>query len=282
MHTDTDTAVDLLDEIAYGVDFAVIGPRDNRVREIRTTRFPFNTVCHLERDFGDGVRGGGSAALIAPRLLLTAGHCLYSHRRRKAPARIRVTPGRSDRGAMPYGSMIAKEYYAPTRYIAGPSPSRPDWRDFDYGVVILPRPFRGISRFMEVRALTASEIDIVRRAALASIAGYPADKPLGTMWRHSERLTGVTARRIYYTVDTCPGHSGSPVWVRNGDRLGIIGIHTSGPVDEHGRAYGCSRGTVLAPPGMSNSGIRVTADVLADIRHPDRVVGGSKRMTRLG
>ena len=43
-----------LDAFVEQVDFAVIGPTDNRLQEADTTRFPFNTVCHLGRDFGDG------------------------------------------------------------------------------------------------------------------------------------------------------------------------------------------------------------------------------------
>jgi V8-like Glu-specific endopeptidase len=281
MGSDNESAIDFLEGVSYAADYAVIGPKDNRVHEIRTRQFPFNTICHIERDFGDGVWRGCSATLISPRIVLSAGHCLYNHRLRRAPVRIRVTPGRSDRDTAPYGSVVAQRYYAPARYIAGPAPDRPDWRDFDYGVIVLPRAFAGISRFMELRALSSAEIERLRHRRLVTIAGYPADRPVGTLWRHSELLARVSPRRIFYTVDTCPGHSGSPVWMKDGERRSIVGVHTAGPVDESGRAYGCSQGTVLAPPGMMNSGVRITPEVLADIRDPERAVAGARRMTRL-
>jgi V8-like Glu-specific endopeptidase len=71
-------------------DYALVGPTDDRLHEIRTTRFPYNTVCHLGRDFGDGVWRGCSGVSIGPRKLLTAAHCLYSLKPKRAPLRIRV------------------------------------------------------------------------------------------------------------------------------------------------------------------------------------------------
>jgi hypothetical protein len=61
----------------------------------------------------------------------------------------------------------------------------------------------------------------------------------------------------------------------------ITGIHTSGIVDERGRAYGCSPGTIMAPPHMMNSGVRVTQDVFDNITNPQRRVAGSTPMVRL-
>ena len=61
----------------------------------------------------------------------------------------------------------------------------------------------------------------------------------------------------------------------------IIGLHTSGIVDEQGRAYGCSQGTVLAPQGTVNSGIRMTSEIIADLRDPERLVAGERRLMRV-
>ena len=267
--------------IEEGIDYALVGRKDNRVHEIGTTRFPFNTICHIERDFGDGKWRGCTGTLIAPRVVLVAGHCVYNHRLRRAPDRIRVSPGRSDLYNKPYGSVISTRYYVPARFIRSQAPAHPDRKDFDYGMIVLPRPFRGISRFMKIKALSGPEFELLKSRGDVTIAGYPADRPIGSLWRHTKKLKGITPRRLFYTVDTCPGHSGSSIWLREGRKPVIIGIHTSGAVDEFGRAYGCSRETVIAPPGMVNSGVRITPDLLAGITNPDRAIAWKGRMVRL-
>jgi hypothetical protein len=67
---------------------------------------------------------------------------------------------------------------------------------------------------------------------------------------------------------------------RDAERV-IVGIHTSGIVDENGRAYGCSQGTVIAPPGLMNAGVRITEEVLENLRNPERNVNGERPMMRL-
>jgi V8-like Glu-specific endopeptidase len=271
-----ETALDALDDVAEATDYSVVGPRDSRVHEIHTTRFPFNTVCHLGRDFGDGLWRGCSGALIAPRLVLTAGHCLLNHRLGRAPARVRVAPGRRDRDTMPYGAIVSSRYFVPAPYRAATGARAGDRPEHDYGLVVLPRPFPRITRFMPVRALPTAELERLRHRRLITIAGYPADRPVGTMWRHTERLKRIAPRRLFYSVDTCPGHSGSPVWYQGPAGPRIIGVHTSGILDEQGRSYGCAPGTVLAPPGMMNGGIRITQAVLNSIREAGRAGAGGR------
>lgn len=280
METENDRAIDYLEDLSEFIDHAVVGPKDNRIHEIRTTQFPFNTICHLERDYGDGLWRGCTGTLIAPRTILAAGHCIYSHRLRRVPTRIRVSPGRSDRDTRPYGSVTSTEYYVPSRYVNARTRSHRDRLNFDYGIIILPTPFQRISRFMEMSALSDQDFERLKHSGLITIAGYPADRPVGTLWRHTERLKTVSPGRLFYTVDTCPGHSGSPIWHRHGQRRHIIGVHTSGMIDEMGRAYGCSRGTIMAPPGAVNSGVRITPAILAQIREPARSITAGGRLLR--
>jgi V8-like Glu-specific endopeptidase len=260
-------------------DYALVGPTDDRVHEIRTTRFPFNTVCHLGRDFGDGLWRGCSGVLIGPRTLLTAAHCLYSLKLGRAPKRIRVMPGRADRDRMPYGTGLAAAAYVPRRFVRPRLPA--ERRGHDYGVITLVKPFRRLMRYLPARALSDQHLAEMNATNRVTVAGYPADRPVGTLWRHTERLRRITPRRLTYSVDTCGGHSGSPVWVRQDEGAVLIGIHTSGILDRYGRSHGCAKGTVLAPPGRTNSGVRLTAEVLANVRNPEPRGGGSRVMLRV-
>lgn len=275
--TGLDKAVDLLDDLSYAVDYSIIGPRDNRVQVKDPGRFPYNTLCFLERHFGDGRwRKVGTGTLVGPKTVLTAGHCIYNHRLKRAAAEMRVSPGRDGKSA-PFGTKTASRCYVPLRYIQ--SPRHADRMNFDYGVITLARPFHGINPFMALKDFSDAEMAAIKRERLVTIAGYPGDKAEGTQWRHTERMTKIFPAAVRYTVDTCPGQSGSPIWffcprVR---RRFIIGVHTSGPTDEQGRPYGCfpaavrgcrSNKRIYAPAGATNRGVRITADVLADIAQP--------------
>jgi len=263
------------------LDRALVGPNDGRIHEIATTHYPYNTVCHLGRDFGDGRWRGCSGVLIGPRKVLTAGHCLFSIKLGRAPRRVRVAPGRMDRDSFPYGTIIAREFYVPERFVR--PRSRTDRKQFDYGLIVLPKPFPGIRRFLPVKALNKDDLLSRGPRRKITVAGYPGDRPVGTLWRHSEQVARVTPRRLMYSVDTCPGHSGSPIWLSRGDGGEIIvGVHTSGIIDRNGHSFGCSKGVILAPPGMLNSGVRITPEVLANLRHPRRRVEGSRPMFEFG
>ena len=249
------------------VDYAVVGPRDNRIHENQTTRFPYRTICYLARDFGGRRLPGATGVLIAPTLVLTAGHCLFSHFLKCPPRRIAVIPARADQDTMPLGSRMADQFYVPVEYLIDRLPGR---LRCDYGVIRLERPFETIHRFMPVQAPTGRKALQLLKDRPVTIAGYPSDRPVGTLWRHTEHLKKISPWRLFYTVDTCPGHSGSPVYCHaQKGRPTIIGIHTSGIVDARGRPFGCRKDTVLAPPGMLNSGIRITRRVRADIFHPE-------------
>jgi V8-like Glu-specific endopeptidase len=267
-------------DFADDADYALVGPLDNRVQEIRTRLFPLNTVCHLGRDFGFGLRWGCTGTLFAPQRLITAAHCLYSLKLGRAPRRIVVAPGRTDRDSFPYGRVASLAAFVPRRFVE--ARNRAERRANDYGLIMLQRSFPALTRFMALRVLRDSDLkQLQARQARLHVVGYPADRPTGTMWRHSEVLRRFTPQRLYYTVDTCPGHSGSPVWTGIGGQPVIVAVHTSGILDERGRSHGCAKGTVLAPPGSLNSGVRLRPEIIANLRNPQRLVAGSRPMIRV-
>jgi len=82
-------------------------------------------------------------------------------------------------------------------------------------------------------------------------------------------LTGVSATHLRYTIDTCPGHSGSPIWLLGnaGIRL-LLGVHTAGPAgcDNDPKGTRClPTGAPVTPVKGTNSGVRVTCAVIDNI-----------------
>jgi glutamyl endopeptidase len=257
-----------LDRLADEADYAIVGPTDGRSRVTDTRSFPHSAVCHIERDFGDGKLTGCTAFLIGPTTLLTAGHCITSALRVRlgvpgVATRIRVWPGRDGKGA-PFGAQWAKSWRVHPDYLR--SPRKPH----DIGVIELARPFPGNPGFFAVACPSDAEFERLRRTRLAHISGYPGDKPVGTQWEHAERLDRIDPERIRYSVDTCPGHSGSPVWVlpAPGKPPVVVAVHTAGPKPHSEGPWGCRAGAPLAPAGLFNSGRRLTPAVCRALRLP--------------
>jgi V8-like Glu-specific endopeptidase len=249
-----------------------------QARPPSTLLFPGNTICFIEvLDASGATIGTGTGTLVAPQVVLTAKHmlmrvsppCSVSHQLGTRFAGIRVTPG-ADLSA---ATAARQRPASPASQVAGSARFRVD-PNLDYGIAILPRPFTRPSQFMMLQPRGD-----FNTATLLTLAGYPCDKPRGTLWGHSDRvqLTNVTATHLFYRMDTCPGHSGSPVWLlgNNGIRL-LLGVHTAGP---H-RCITAPAGTcVPSPPGppvvgipstsplfsVLNCGVRLTCGVINNI-----------------
>ncbi|SMX50307.1 trypsin-like serine peptidase [Maliponia aquimaris] len=243
-----------LDRMVEAMDYAVLGPFDGRWR-VRNVTPPLSSVCHVERDFGSGRLSGSTGFLIGDRVVVTAGHCLYSPLRRRGPRRILVTAGRNG-PHRPFGAIWAQRWYAHPAFVTQTNPL------FDYGVIILPRGFPGLRPALRLTAPGTAELVRARDSRLAHIAGYPSDKRRGELWCHAERMDRIGRRLIAYSVDTCPGHSGAPVWLdTGGGRRDVIAIHTRGPRPSGRGPWGCRPGAPMAPVGHFNTGIRITPTV---------------------
>ena len=83
-------------------------------------------------------------------------------------------------------------------------------------------------------------------AATANIAGYPSDKPRGTLWYDDRKVGSVNPDKVFYAADTAGGQSGAAVYIlHEGQRTGIA-IH----------AYGGN---------TANSGTRVSSQVFSNL-----------------
>lgn len=94
------------------------------------------------------------------------------------------------------------------------------------------------------------------------------DKPRGTMWGHSEkiRLADISPTHLRYVIVTCPGHSGSPIWLLGNNALRLLlGVHTNGPAGcaNDPASCGCrATGAAVAPITGLNRGVGVTCEVI--------------------
>ena len=208
---------------------SVIGV-DSRVRVTPTTSNPYNRIAYLAVTFTTG-SGSCTGWIVGPRLVVTAGHCVYDTATNKWATGITVYPGRN--GSTTYGSRVKYRLFSVTGWTVSHS------SNYDYGAI-------------QIYGATFTTGTFGFRAASTfpgtfTISGYPGDKPAGTQWRMSGAINSFTTNRLYYTIDTYGGQSGSPIYqVYNSVCCYGVGIHTNG-------------GTT------SNSGTRITTAVFNNL-----------------
>jgi V8-like Glu-specific endopeptidase len=200
------------------VSEVIIGT-DDRVRISPTTTFPWRAICALRITAKNGSIVWGTGWLVAPRTVITAGHCVYLHALGGWPKSIEVIPGLND-AQRPYGSYVGTSF----RSVAGWVNDKK--REYDYGCIILPRASRPGDR-TGVFGFAVKDNNYLMNAYL-NLSGYPADKGGNQQWFMARKAKSVAPRVIYYEIDTMGGQSGSPVWIKVGNARYAVGIHTNG------------------------------------------------------
>ncbi len=197
----------------------VIIGADNRVRVFATTSYPWRAICSLRITAQDNSRWIGTGWLVAPRTVITAGHCVFMHDHGGWAKNIEVIPGLND-AARPYSAGQS----ANLRSVMGWTNSKN--RDYDYGAIILPANFRpgDVTGYFGFGVKT----DPYLMSSVLNLSGYPGDKGGNQQWFMALRPKSVSGRVIKYDIDTFGGQSGAPVWVKVGSVRTCVGIHTNG------------------------------------------------------
>lgn len=286
---------DFLEPLEYEPE--IILP-DERQFTPDTTAVPFRWICRLSVNYGGRDVQVSTGTLISPRHVLTAAHVLTrfdrTKRRIQTAQSIRVTPGYNCAATVPapFGSTTSAAWHVPAIWRAGVAkaggPTRAD-RQFDYGLITLREPI-GDRRAMllgnlplgywgsrtrgfgtRINPKTPASI----RGLQVNLSGYPFDKCCknprvrsvrcpahlgsGAQFRSFARITdpapAAFPRLIFYNLDTFGGHSGAPVWLRWEKFRNLIAVH-NGP----------SSAVVPGQRGISNRGVRITQDVMNNVR----------------
>ena len=214
---------------------------DDRVRITNTDVYPWRAHASLSIVAADNSAWIGTGWFIGPRTLITAGHVVHI-KGSNVPGRdgwvksITVMPGRNG-STLPYGSATSRIFHSVTGWTEDGD------EDYDYGAIVIPTPLGDQVGTFGYGVYSDGDLE----GTVANIAGYPADKPAGTLWYDHQQIASVTSRKVFYDIDTVGGQSGSAVYrIVNGRRFAVA-VH----------AYGGA---------TTNSGTRITTPVMNNLR----------------
>jgi V8-like Glu-specific endopeptidase len=174
---------------------------DDRTKISGTTSKPWRRIGRLRFRFpNDPATHACTGALISPSLVLTAGHCVHEGAGGSWANWAEFSPGQNA-SSKPYGTVSAVSFG-----------SFHGWTDHgktnhDMGVVFLGSKIGNSTGWFGFSTGGASDVGRTR-----NLAGYPHDKPWGTMWYDAGEIKDRTTYKLKYKIDTEHGQSGSPVW----------------------------------------------------------------------
>jgi glutamyl endopeptidase len=209
---------------------------------------PFRNICDLRITAANGTEHSGTAWFISPRTLVTAGHCLFvfnpDHTIHGMIRSVRVMPARrgefdEQHSLFGWVDVDQENLVIHPRWEAGGE------LDFDYGAIRLPEPFAGLPGAND-KFNFGDFTDQDLLAFPPTLSGYPDGVPEGTQWVEVNSIEQVTSHRVFYSLHTEQGQSGSPVFYRNGGENIACAIHHFGDTD-------------------FNAGVRINADVVAQL-----------------
>lgn len=208
---------------------------DNDMQLVTETVYPWPSVAYItvERSGGGAVRG--TAFYVAPRLLVTAAHCLEDEAGKAT--KVNVFPGLRADGSTVLPSSSAMAYRTPQGWFN-------NWgAHLDYGLILVPPAAAHPGAHFTLTVLADQQL----WGLPTILGGYPSINNSKRLMAAGGRLGPPTATVLPHVIDSENGQSGGPTFTLSGGVAHAVGIHTTGTVE-------------------FNWALRITPTVLAEIK----------------
>ena len=192
----------------------IISGTDDRVQVEKTDGHPFRTAGM----FSNGCTG----TVVAPRIVLTAGHCVYNITTDKWYESLRFIAGRNG-DAKPFGTVAWSHAIAPKGWTESHD------YNYDYAIVVLDERIGDKVGWLGYGMLD----DAALTAASLNLMSYPGDKPAGTLWLSYCPVKSLTERMVRHSCDTYQGASGGGLYVKAKNDRVLYAIHSHSEGNEN-------------------------------------------------
>ncbi len=202
-----------LEPPAESFERAFFGNDDRVIIDAATA--PWNMIGFLDLS-----EASCTAVLIGPATIITSAHCLVTDG-------IFGTPPVEFLAGFQNGSHVARAgitgYHVPQGYLNG------EQEGTDFAFVYLDTPLGDQLGFMDVGSLTPQQVADLQQGRGPDIlqAGYSYDQQGVMTGNLNCPFVELGAENIIvHECDTLQGDSGSPLFIRNGDRYTVIGVES--------------------------------------------------------
>jgi glutamyl endopeptidase len=172
---------------------------EGRIPVKNPNTYPFRAVCRLIITARDNTRWYGTGFLVAPRTVITAGHCVFLHEHGGWAKSIEVIPG-LNKESRPHGSAVARIFKTVVGWTKGKN------RNQDYAAIILPQRSR-LGDSTGTFGFAVMQDEMLNTATL-NLADYPIIQHTRQAFRKLQQQQGVFAGQYSGEFQQSEGQEG--------------------------------------------------------------------------